>query len=79
MCSADDGTVFHALMIPDHRPGSRAGSVAVVALEGGGQGRLVYHMSGGRTDQGRRPEAHITWPDLGQVIGNGSFPRPSKA
>jgi hypothetical protein len=34
-------------------------------------------MSGGRTDQGRRPEAHITWPDLGQVIGSGSFPPPN--
>jgi hypothetical protein len=74
---ADDGTVFHAVMIPDHRQGSLAGSVAVVALEGGGQGRLVYHMSGGRTDQGRRPEAQVKWPDLGQVIGNGSFPPPN--
>jgi hypothetical protein len=68
---ADDGRVFHAVMVP-----TRGGSVAVIALEGAGSGRLVYHLSDGRTDQGRRPEAQVAWPDLGQIIGGGSFPPP---
>ncbi len=71
---ADDGRVFHAVMVPTGR-----GSVAVIALEGAGSGRLVYHLSDGQTDQGRRPEAQVAWPDLGQVIGNGSFPPPGTA
>jgi hypothetical protein len=75
---ADDGTVFHAVMVPIGH-GSGAGSVAVVALQGGGRGRLVYHLTDGRTDQGRRPEAQVEWPDLGQLIGKGSFPPPGKA
>jgi hypothetical protein len=70
---SDDGTVFHAVILP--RQGS-GWQVAVVALEGGGRGRFVYHLTDGRTDQGRRPETHVEWPDLGQVIGDGSFPPP---
>jgi hypothetical protein len=76
---ADDGRVFHAVMVPIRRHGSVVEHVAVVALEGGGQGRFVYHMSSGRTDPGRRPEAHFAWQDLGQVIGGGSFPPPGSA
>lgn len=76
---ADDGTVYHAVMVPAPRQGSVAGWVlAVVALEGGGRGRFVYHLTDGKTDEGRRPEAHVEWPDLGQVIGEGSFPPPSR-
>jgi hypothetical protein len=67
---SDDGRVFHAVMLPSR---DRA-SVAVVALEGAGRGRFVYHLRDGRTDEGRRPEARVEWPDLGQVIGEGSFP-----
>jgi hypothetical protein len=55
------------------------GSVVVIALEGEGHGRLVYHLSDGSTDEGRRPEAQISWPDIGQVIGSGSFPAPGTA
>jgi hypothetical protein len=44
--------------------------VAVVALEGAGEGRFVYQMSDGGVDQGRRPEARVEWSDVGQVIGN---------
>ena len=73
---AEDGTVFHAVMVPIRRHGSVVGSVAVAALEGGGRGRFVYHLTDGSIDEGRRPEAQVEWPDLGQVIGNGSF-RPS--
>jgi hypothetical protein len=76
---ADGGTVFHAVMVPISPGDYTAGNVAVVALEGGGRGRFVYHLSGGGTDEGRRPEAHVSWPDLGQVIGNGSFPPPGTA
>ena len=68
---ADDGTVFHAVMLPV----GRGGMVAVFALEGEGRGRFVYYFDG-KTDQGRRPEAQVEWPDLGQVIGHGSFPPP---
>jgi hypothetical protein len=70
----DDGTVFHAVMLPHRGSG---GKVAVVALEGEGEGRFVYYLTDGRIDQGRRPEAHVQWPDLGQVIGDGSFPSPN--
>ena len=76
---ADDGRVFHAVMVPIRHHGSVVGSVAVAALQGGGRGRLVYHLTDGSTDQGLRPEAQVVWPDLGQVIGNGSFPPPGKA
>lgn len=68
---ADDGTVFHAAMLSVRGSG---GKVAVVALEGGGRGRFVYYLTDGRTDQGRR---HVEWPDLGQVIGDGTFPPPN--
>jgi hypothetical protein len=71
---ADDGRVFHAVMVP-----AGAGRVAVIALEGAGHGRLVYHLNDGSTDEGRRPAAQVSWPDLGQVIGNGSFPPPDTA
>ena len=70
---ADDGRVFHAVMLP-----YQGGFVAVVALDGAGQGRFVYSLTDGRTDQGLRPEAQVAWPDLGQVIGAGSFPPPEK-
>jgi hypothetical protein len=76
---ADDGTVFHAVMLPVRHQGSDAGWAAVVALEGGGRGRFVYHLTDGSTDEGRRPEAHVEWQDLGQVIGEGSFPAPGNA
>ena len=72
---ADDGRLFHAVMVPVRG----GGSVAVVALEGGGSGRLIYHMTGGKTDEGLRPEAHIEWTEHGQVIGAGSFPPPGRA
>ena len=71
---ADDGRVFHAVMLPH-----QGGFVAVVALDGAGQGRFVYSLTDGRTDQGLRPEAQVSWPDLGQVIGAGSFPPPGSA
>ena len=71
---ADDGRVFHGVMV-----GMRGGgSVAVVALEGGGSGRLVYHLKDGSTDRGRGREAHVAWTDQGQVIGAGSFPPPGR-
>jgi hypothetical protein len=73
---ANVGTVFHAVMLPIRNHGTDAGNVAVIALEGGGQGRLVYHLGGGRTDGGRTRSADVTWPNLGQVIGPGSFPPP---
>lgn len=76
---ADDGTVYHAVMIQIRLDGSVVGSVAVVALEGGGRGRFVYHLTDGTTDEGRRPAAHLEWPDLGQEIGDGSFPPPDNA
>jgi hypothetical protein len=75
---SDDGTVFHAVMLPVPLP-QGGGRVAVVALEGGGRGRFVYHLTDGMTDQGRRPEARVEWPDLGQVTGHGSFPPPDEA
>ena len=71
---ADDGRVFHAVMLPH-----QGGFVAVVALDGAGQGSFVYSLTDGRTDQGLRPEAQVSWPDLGQVIGAGSFPPPGSA
>ena len=61
-----DGRRYPAEMVPT----GGGGSVAVVALEGAGEGRFVYQMSGGRVDEGRRPEAHVVWPDVGQVMGN---------
>lgn len=73
---SDDGTVFHAVMLPVPE---RGGSVAVVALEGSGRGRFAYHLTDGKIDEGRRPEAHVQWPDLGQVTGEGSFPPPDEA
>lgn len=76
---ADDGAVYHAVMVPIRNQGSVAGWVAVVALEGGGRGRFVYHLTDGTTDDGRRPGAHVEWPDLGQVIGEGSFPPPENS
>jgi len=60
----DDGTVFHALMFGN--------VVAVFALEGGGSGRLIYHFDGDKVHEGPRVE----WRDLGQAIGDGSFPPP---
>jgi len=72
---ADDGRVFHAVMVPVRG----GGFVAVVALEGGGSGRLVYHLTDGSIDQGRGQEAHVEWTDQGQVIGAGSFPPPGRA
>ena len=44
-------------------------SVAVVALERAGEGRFVYQYDG-KVDEGRRPEARVEWPDVGQVIGD---------
>ena len=61
----DDGLRYPAMMVP-----SGGGSVAVIPLEGAGEGRFVYQMSDGRVDEGRRPEAHVEWPDVGQVIGD---------
>ena len=69
----DDGRVFHAVMLPT----GFGGFVAVVALEGSGRGRFVYSMKDGRTDDGRRPEAHVEWQDIGQAIGDGSFLPPT--
>lgn len=65
---ADDGKVFHAVMLPN----GRDEFVAVVALEGEGGGRFVYSLTDGRTDEG----GHIEWSDLGQVVGDGSFLPP---
>jgi len=65
----DDGTVLQALKF--RIPGSGS-FVAVFALEGGGTGRLIYHFDGDKVYEGPRVE----WPDLGQVIGDGSFPPP---
>ena len=47
---ADDGRVFHAVMLP-----YQGGLVAVVALDGAGVGRFVYSLTDGRTDRGLRP------------------------
>lgn len=71
---ADDGTLYHAVMLP-----LGDGSVAVVALEGGGRGRFVYYLNDGRIDEGQRPAGRVEWPDFGPVIGDGSFPPPNKA
>jgi len=71
---ADDGTLYHAVMLP-----LRDGSVTVVALEGGGRGRFVYYLNDGRIEEGQTPAARVEWPDLGQVIGDGSFPPPARA
>ena len=62
----DDGRRYPAVMVPT----GGGGSVAVVALEGAGEGRFVYQMSDGKVDEGRRPEARVEWADVGQVIGN---------
>lgn len=61
----DDGRRYPAVMVPT----GRGSSVAVVALEGAGEGRFVYQYDG-KVDEGRRPEARVEWPDVGQVIGN---------
>jgi hypothetical protein len=66
----NDGTVFHAFMLDV--PAVTGGTVAVFALEGAGSGRLIYHLGDGRIYEGPR----VRWPDLGQVIGDGSFPPP---
>ena len=71
---ADDGTLYHAVMLPM----GDGSVVGVVALEGGGRGSFVYHLADGRIDEGRRPAARVEWPDLGQAIGDGSFPPPDK-
>jgi hypothetical protein len=49
--------------------------VAVFALEGGGSGRLIYHFDGDKVYEGPRVEL----PDLGQVVGHGSFLAPNKS
>jgi hypothetical protein len=69
--SMNDGTVLHALRLGI--PGSSDRYVAVFALEGGGPGRLIYHVVGQRIYEG----PHLRWPDLGQVAGDGSFPPPA--
>jgi hypothetical protein len=61
----DDGRRYPAVMIPT----GVGSSVAVVALERAGEGRFVYQYDG-KVDQGRRPEARVEWPDVGQVIGD---------
>jgi hypothetical protein len=61
-----DGRRYSAEMVPTRG----GGSVAVVALEGAGEGRFVYQMSGGRVDEGRRPEARVVWSDIGQFVRN---------
>ena len=68
---SDDGRVFHAVMLP-----VRGSWVAVIALEGSGRGRFVYHLTDGRVDEGRRPAARVEWSNVGQVIGEGSFLPP---
>jgi hypothetical protein len=61
----DDGRRYPAMMVP-----TRGGAtVAVVPLEGAGEGRFVYQMAGGEVDQGRRPSSQVEWSDVGQVIG----------
>ena len=50
-------------------PTGGGSSVAVVALEGAGEGRFVYQYDG-KVDEGRRPEARVEWTDVGQVIGD---------
>jgi hypothetical protein len=62
----DDGRRYPAVMVP--RGGRNF--VAVVPLEGAGEGRFVYQMSDGSLDQSDRPEAAIAWPDVGQVMGD---------
>jgi hypothetical protein len=64
----EDGRSYPAVMLP----GNGGGFVAVVALEGAGEGRFVYWYDG-KVDEGRRPEARVEWFDVGQVIGGGSF------
>lgn len=71
---SDDGTVFHAVMVPIRDRGSDAGTVAVVALEGGGRGKFIYQMTDGKIYE----SGAVEWQDLGQVIGGGSFPPPDK-
>jgi hypothetical protein len=72
---SDDGGLYHAVMIPL----GDGSVVAVIALEGGARGRFVYHLTDGTIDEGRRPAARVEWPDLGQAIGDGSFPPPDGA
>ncbi|MEO8424852.1 MAG: hypothetical protein ABI595_13205 [Actinomycetota bacterium] len=69
---ANDGTVFPAVKVDV--PWSNGGYVAVIALEGGGSGRLIYHFNGDKVYDGPR----VRWPGLGQVIGKGSFPPPQR-
>jgi hypothetical protein len=52
--------------------GSDEAMSAVIALEGSGRGRFVYHLTDGRTHQG----GYVEWPDVDQSIGNGSFHPP---
>ena len=61
----DDGRRYPAVMVPT----GGGASVAVVALEGAGEGRFVYQYDG-KVDEGRRPEAHVEWSDVSQVIRN---------
>ena len=61
----DDGRSYPAVMVPVQG----GGFVAVVALEGAGEGRFVYQYDG-QVDEGRRPEARVEWSDVGQVIGS---------
>jgi hypothetical protein len=72
---SDDGTVFHAVMVPIRDRGSDAGTVAVVALEGGGRGKFIYQMTDGKIYE----SGTLEWQDLGQVIGAGSFLPPDRA
>jgi hypothetical protein len=66
---AADGTLFHTVRLPLQG----GGFVAVTALQGQGRGRFVYHLNDGTVDRG----SPLTWPDLGQVIGSGSFQPPT--
>ena len=68
----NDGTVIHPLRL--EIPGSGDRYVAVFALDGGGPGRLIYHVVGQRIYEG----PHLRWPDLGQVVGDGSFSPPNQ-
>ena len=59
----DDGRLFPAAMIPT----GGGASVAVVALEGAGVGRFVYHYDG-KVDEGR--PGGVEWSDVGQDMGD---------
>ncbi len=58
----DDGRRYPAVMVAT----SDGGSVAVVALEGAGEGRFIYRYDG-KVDESRR--GVVEWSDVGQVIG----------